>query len=137
MSTLTDWPIQQIGQTVQPEQAQRAALNDLRDATAKGLDVLQSACPNELPSIVKPALDRFYDSLTDQSRPLQPDHSCSWLDNSRRAQEIGRPILHKCAVDKRRASTSLARRKADSPASGGAARASIPTSPSRSLRARF
>jgi hypothetical protein len=50
VSTLTDWPIQQIGQTVQPEQAQRAALNDLSDATAKGIDVLQSACPNELPS---------------------------------------------------------------------------------------
>jgi hypothetical protein len=95
--TLTGWPIQQIAQTVQPDQTQQAGLNDLRDAAAKALEVLQSACPNELPStptgrlaalrkrvevmsqaagIVKPALDQFYDSLSDEQKarfnPISP-----------------------------------------------------------------
>jgi LTXXQ motif family protein len=35
---------------VQPDQAQQAALNDLKDATAKAVDALQSACPDDLPS---------------------------------------------------------------------------------------
>jgi hypothetical protein len=49
-SALTDWPIQQITELVQPDQAQQAALNDLKDATAKAVDALQAACPDDLPS---------------------------------------------------------------------------------------
>jgi hypothetical protein len=95
--SLTGWPIQQIAQTVQPDQTQQTALNDLGDAAAKALVLLQSACPDALPStptgrlaalrkrvevmsqavgIVKPALDRFYDSLSDEQKarfnPLTP-----------------------------------------------------------------
>ena len=86
---LTNWPIQQITQTVQPDQAQQSALNDLKDATAKAVNVLQAACPDELPStptgrleamrkrigtmslalsIVQPPLQRFYDSLNDEQK---------------------------------------------------------------------
>jgi hypothetical protein len=86
---LTNWPIQQIAETVQPDQAQQSALNDLKDATAKAVDALQSACPDELPSIptgrleamhkrigtmllalsiVQPPLQRFYDSLNDEQK---------------------------------------------------------------------
>ncbi len=86
---LTNWPIQQIAQTVQPDEAQQSALNELKDATAKAMNVLQSACPDQLPStptarleamrqrigtmlhalgIIKPPLQRFYDSLNDEQK---------------------------------------------------------------------
>ena len=86
---LISWPIQQIAQTVQPDQNQQAALDDLKDAGSKALDLLQSACPEDLASTptgrlaamhkrievmlqalasVKPALDGFYDLLSDEQK---------------------------------------------------------------------
>src|SRR5262245_14787244 len=88
-SALTDWPIERITELVQPDQAQQAALNDLKDATAKVVKTLQSACPDDLPStptgrlaamdkrigtmllalsIVQPPMQRFYDSLSDEQK---------------------------------------------------------------------
>jgi hypothetical protein len=94
---LTGWPIEQIAQTLEPDAAQRAALDGLKDAATMALGVLQSACPSELPStptgrlaamrsrieamaqalaIVKPALEQFYDSLSDEQKarfnPIAP-----------------------------------------------------------------
>jgi hypothetical protein len=94
---LAAWPIQQIAQAVGPDQTQQVALDALKDATGRALDVLQSACPNDLPStppgrlaamrqrietmaealaIVKPALDHFYDLLSDEQKarfnPIAP-----------------------------------------------------------------
>jgi len=37
---LTDWPIERIAQTVEPNDAQRALLDKLKDATAQALDIL-------------------------------------------------------------------------------------------------
>jgi hypothetical protein len=86
---LTDWPIQQIAQTIQPDELQEAALNDLKDGAAKALQALQSACPDELPStppgrtaamrkrtetmlaalgMVRPPLERLYGSLSDEQK---------------------------------------------------------------------
>ena len=86
---LTDWPIERIAQTVEPNDAQRAALDELKDATAKALDVLKAACPTALPSTptgrieamrqrldamlqavrtVRPALEKFYESLNDEQK---------------------------------------------------------------------
>jgi LTXXQ motif family protein len=86
---LTDWPVEQIAQAVQVNDSQRAALDGLKGATAKAVDILQSACPSELPStptgrlaamgqrldamlqavqIIRPALDAFYQSLDDEQR---------------------------------------------------------------------
>jgi hypothetical protein len=88
-SSLTDWPIEQIVQAVEPTDAQSAALEILRTATAKALDVLKTACPNDLPSTpigriaamqkrlgvmllavrtVRPALDAFYQTLSDEQK---------------------------------------------------------------------
>ena len=88
-SGLTDWPIERIAQVVEPNPAQRAALDELKDAAAKAVGLLQSACPTELPStptgrlaamrmrleimlqaveIVRPALDKFYQSLNDEQK---------------------------------------------------------------------
>jgi ABC-type transporter MlaC component len=86
---LTDWPIERIAQTVDANDAQRAALDELKDATAKALDVLKASCPSELPStptgrieamrqrltamveavrIVRPAIEKFYHSLDDEQK---------------------------------------------------------------------
>jgi hypothetical protein len=86
---VTDWPIQQIAQTIEPDQVQEAALNDLKDGAAKALQALQSACPDDLPStppgrfatmrkrvetmlaalgMVRPPLERLYDSLSDEQK---------------------------------------------------------------------
>src|SRR5215469_7412151 len=86
---LTDWPIERIAQTVEPNDAQRAPLDQLKDATAKALDILKAACPTALPSTptgrieamrqrleamvravrtVRPALGKFYESLNDEQK---------------------------------------------------------------------
>jgi hypothetical protein len=88
-SELTDWPIGRIAEIVQPTDAQRAELDALKDASAKAVAVLKDACPNDLPSIptgrlaamesrlevmlaavkiVRPALDGFYQSLSDEQK---------------------------------------------------------------------
>jgi LTXXQ motif family protein len=86
---LTDWPIQRISEVVQPTDAQRPALDELRAASAKAIEMLKSDCPKDLPSIptgrlaamesrlqvmlaavqtVRPALERFYQSLSDEQK---------------------------------------------------------------------
>jgi len=86
---LTDWPIERISEVVQPTDAQRQALDELRAASAKAIEILQSGCPKDLPSIstgrlsamegrlqvmlaavqtVRPALERFYRSLSDEQK---------------------------------------------------------------------
>lgn len=86
---LTDWPIGRIAETVQPTDAQRAELDALKDANANAIAVLKDACPKDLPSIptgrlaamesrlevmlaavkiVRPALDGFYQSLSDEQK---------------------------------------------------------------------
>ena len=88
-SGLTDWPIERIAQTVAPDDTQRAALEALRDAAAKALDILKASCPTELPSTptgrldamqarldamlqavrtVRPALEAFHQSLNDEQK---------------------------------------------------------------------
>src|SRR6266516_4145851 len=88
-SELADLPIERIARVVQPTEAQRPALDELRAASAKAIDILKAGCPNDLPSIptgrlaamesrlqvmlaavqtVRPALERFYQSLSDEQK---------------------------------------------------------------------
>ncbi len=88
-SGLTDWPVERIAEAVNPDEAQRAALNALRDAAARSVKQMREACPDDLPStpagrmaamrqrleamreavqIVRPALDKFYESLNDEQK---------------------------------------------------------------------
>jgi len=53
---LTDWPIERIAQTVEPNDAQRAALDELKDAMLQAVRT------------VRPALEKFYDSLNDEQK---------------------------------------------------------------------
>ncbi len=88
-ATLTNWPIDKIAQAVQPNAAQRSALDRLTMATGRAIDILQAACPTRLPGTptgrlaalqsrleamlravdtVAPALNAFYQSLNDEQR---------------------------------------------------------------------
>jgi hypothetical protein len=88
-SGLTDWPIERIAQQVGPTDEQRSLLDQLKDATANAVNLLKSACPTDLPStptgrlaamrqriepmlqavqLVRPALDKFYGSLSDEQK---------------------------------------------------------------------
>jgi hypothetical protein len=111
---LTDWPIERIAQTVEPDDAQRAALDGLKDATAQALDILRASCPSDLPStptgrievmrqrlaamlqavrIVRPAMEKFYQSLDDEQKArfnaLAPEESAS-------QQRSGRDLPRVC-----------------------------------------
>ena len=82
-------PIQRIEQVVRPTAQQRSALDGLKDTSAKAADALKSSCPTTFPSTaasrldavearleamdqavkaIRPALDTFYTSLTDEQK---------------------------------------------------------------------
>jgi len=86
---LTDWPIELIARQVAPNDTQRAALDQLKSAAANAVQIMQSACPTDLPStptarlaamrqrieamlqavqVVRPALENFYQSLSDEQK---------------------------------------------------------------------
>jgi hypothetical protein len=82
-------PIEQIRQTLHPTADQEAALDDLRAASSQASDIVKSACPSSLPltpigrldaadqrvdatkkalGVIRSALTRFYDSLSDEQK---------------------------------------------------------------------
>jgi hypothetical protein len=88
-SSVTDLPIDRIGQAVQPTPTQRAALDDLKDASAKATEGLKVSCPAyqmltptgrveamekrldaTLGAVktVQPALAKYYNSLSDEQK---------------------------------------------------------------------
>src|SRR5262249_19513074 len=104
------WPIERIAQTIEPNDARRADLDELKDATAKALDALKAACPTDLPStptgrieamhqrlaamlqavrIVRPAMEKLYQSLNDEQKArfssLGPDEG---QDQQQSRQEL-------------------------------------------------
>jgi hypothetical protein len=85
----TNWPGDLIERNVKPTDTQRASLAALQDATAKAADILKSSCPPadartppaRLAAVaarldamllaigtVRPALDSFYNSLSDEQK---------------------------------------------------------------------
>ena len=86
---LANLPIEKIADVVKPTDAQQDGLKQLQDATAKAVSVLQAACPEDVPltppgrlaametrlkamveaaKTVKPALDDFYASLSNEQK---------------------------------------------------------------------
>jgi hypothetical protein len=82
-------PVQRIEQVVQPTAQQQSAFNDLKNATQKASDQLQSSCPSAVPKLpvarvdtvetrltamadalksVRPDLQNFYASLSDEQK---------------------------------------------------------------------
>ena len=83
------FPEQEIEKSVQPTEAQKAALDELRTAVSKGPDLFKDTCPTEMPSTPtgrlaavearldamleavkteRPAMDKFYSSLSDEQK---------------------------------------------------------------------
>ena len=100
--------------TVGPDDAQRAALDELKSATTAALDILKASCPTELPSTptgrmdamhkrldamlaavrtVRPALDRFYQSLNDEQKARL---SALGPDDDREQQQTRRELTQAC-----------------------------------------
>ncbi|MET4387237.1 hypothetical protein ABIB73_002992 [Bradyrhizobium sp. F1.4.3] len=88
-SGLTQLPIQRVEAVLHPAGKQKEALDRLSEATAKGVDGLQAACPNDVPltpvgrleamqhrleamltaaKLVEPALDEFYATLSSEQK---------------------------------------------------------------------
>ncbi|HKS85298.1 MAG TPA: Spy/CpxP family protein refolding chaperone [Pseudolabrys sp.] len=86
---LAEWRMERIERLINPNEAQRAALNDLRVASSKAAELVSAACPRELPSsaparlevmekrldamqqavkIVRPAFEAFYATLNDEQK---------------------------------------------------------------------
>ncbi len=86
---LASLPIEKIADVVKPTDTQQDGLKQLQDATDKAVSVLQAACPDDVPltppgrlaamekrlqamveaaKTVKPALDSFYASLSDEQK---------------------------------------------------------------------
>jgi CRISPR/Cas system endoribonuclease Cas6 (RAMP superfamily) len=86
---VTDLPIDRIAQAIQPTSAQRAALDELKDASVKAAERLKTDCPTyqtltptgrveamekrldaTLGAVktVQPALAKFYNSLSDEQK---------------------------------------------------------------------
>jgi LTXXQ motif family protein len=86
---IADFPIQRIAEQVKPDQDQQALLDGLKAATGQAVDILQAACPSDLPStptgrlaaqrsrveamlqavrVIDPALQRFYGALNDEQK---------------------------------------------------------------------
>jgi LTXXQ motif family protein len=47
---VTDWRINEIAQIVEPDEAQRAGLEELKTAMGKAVEILKAGCPTDLPS---------------------------------------------------------------------------------------
>ncbi|HKD26099.1 MAG TPA: Spy/CpxP family protein refolding chaperone, partial [Xanthobacteraceae bacterium] len=83
------FPEQEIEKSIQPTEAQKAALDELRAASTRGPDLLKDTCPTEMPSTPtgrltavqarldamleavkteRPAMDKFYNSLSDEQK---------------------------------------------------------------------
>jgi len=88
-TALIDWPVEQITQVIEPNDQQRGLLDELKSTTANAVEAMKSACPTDLPdtptgrlaamrarleamlkmvTLVRPALDRFYSSLSDEQK---------------------------------------------------------------------
>jgi histone H3/H4 len=111
---LTDWPIERIAQTVEPDDAQRTALDELKDATAQALDILKASCPTALPStptgrleamrqrldamvqavrMVRPAVEKFYQSLNDEQKARL---NALGADDTLDQQQVRRDLTQVC-----------------------------------------
>jgi len=86
---LAQWRVDRIERLIGPNEAQRAALDTLRTASAKAAETVAAACPQDFPAsatgrletiekrldamltaikIVRPAFDAFYATLNDEQK---------------------------------------------------------------------
>lgn len=111
---VTAWPFERIESAVRPDEAQEKLLDDLKAAAAKAAEAFKAACPTDVPMtptgrlqamverleatleairIVRPPLDAFYNSLSDEQKArfnlLGPDVGLARTGDQARAQGAG------------------------------------------------
>ncbi len=88
---LAAWRIERIERAIKPTDAQKAALNELKAASAKAAETISAACPRQFPAnasqrfdlmekrleamlqaikTVRPAFDAFYGALSNEQKTL-------------------------------------------------------------------
>jgi hypothetical protein len=86
---MAEWRMERIERLINPNEAQRKALGDLRTASAKAAETIAAACPTDIPAsasarmelmekrleamlaaikTVRPAFDAFYATLSDEQK---------------------------------------------------------------------
>ena len=97
---LAEWRMERIERLIGPNEAQRAALDTLRTASAKAAETVKASCPTELPAsatgrletmekrldamltaikTVRPAFDAFYATLNDEQKArINSNRSSRW-----------------------------------------------------------
>jgi len=86
---MAEWRMERIERLINPTEAQRKALDDLRTASTKAAETIATACPRDFPAsasarmelmekrleamltaikIVRPAFDAFYATLNDEQK---------------------------------------------------------------------
>jgi hypothetical protein len=116
---LTDWPIARISEVIEPTEAQRAALDELKGSTAKAVELLRASCPKDLPSIppgrlaamesrlevmlaalkiVRPSLDGLYQSLSDEQKARF--NAAAPVDASSSTKKEQRDFARLCAKER-------------------------------------
>jgi LTXXQ motif family protein len=101
----TQVPVQRIEETIRPTPQQRGVFEALKTASSKAADGLRSSCPAQMPTkmvdrldsvdarlaamlsaveVVRPALEEFYASLTDE----QKARFNSWGESQRQDRAI-------------------------------------------------
>src|SRR5215468_8836865 len=109
---VTAWPIAEITKTVRPTAEQRALLDELKAAAAKAADVFKQSCEDsfaltppgrlramtnrvratlEAVRIVRPALEKFYASLSDEQQARFNQIGPNNLGESAQQQEAAAP----------------------------------------------
>lgn len=115
---LTDWPVDRIAAAVEPTPQQRALLDELIRASDKAAEILRNACPRSAPAtpigrlevleqqlaalgqalrIVRPALEKFYASLSDDQKERFNALGPSSAPDRRRARAVAAPQADRLA----------------------------------------
>jgi LTXXQ motif family protein len=115
----TDWPTAEIERRVRPTEAQRASLDNLKDASARARDMLKDTCQPNQPltpparleaegkrlqamlqavETVKSALDDFYGELSDEQKAqfesIGPGRGGSFASGSNDESSARTPVRH-------------------------------------------
>jgi hypothetical protein len=118
----TAWPLDRIADTVQPNEQQKALLEDLRSASEQAAADFKDACPDSVPmtpigrlqamiqrlqatdravQTVKPALEAFYNSLSDEQKARFNEIGPSLAASRQRpARNIASASQADCSSDK-------------------------------------
>jgi hypothetical protein len=115
-------PIDQIQQALQPNDTQRAALDDLANASVKAAQGIKAACPSQITltapgrlaamqtrieamiaavGLVQPPLEKFYDLLSDEQKARLNALGQDQLKDQRRQQATAKtdgPLAQSCAT---------------------------------------